>query len=298
LERQIFPDFEVLVVDDGSTDATPRVLKEYQEQTRLHLRFVRQENGGPACARNRAIANLDAPVCLMIGDDIFAAPDLILRHLELHRQRRELNVAGLGYTQWSDTGQTITPFMRWLDESGVQFAYADLVRGVRPDWKHFYTSNISLKTQLLRENPFNEAFTKAATEDLELGYRLEKQRNLELVFLPDAVAQHLHPTSFRQACRRMINVGQSTRLFSELWPSSNIAIKDLTSNGSTWRRRIRDFLIDHRWALSSMTLIADLVTDLWCPNPLMRDTLRCYYALGYGRSAPSDRILSAVRIER
>ena len=283
-EKQTWTDFEVIVVDDGSTDSTPEFLEQYSKNTPLCFSFRVQENGGPARARNAAIAALRAPVCLMIGDDIFAAPDLVLQHLELHRQRPELQVAGLGLTRWSDSGQTITPFMRWLDESGIQFSYGDLARGVHPDWKHFYTSNLSLKTRILRENPFNEAFNKAATEDLELGYRLEKLCNLELVFLPDALAHHLHPTSFRQACRRMTNVGRSIRLFNELWPDSPLAIKDSVPDRVTFRRRIRDFLLSHPWALSSFTLVADFITRFWCPNPVMRDALSCYYTLGYGQS--------------
>jgi glycosyltransferase involved in cell wall biosynthesis len=266
----------VVIVDDGSTDGTPQLLEEYQRQTPLNLRCIRQENSGPARARNQAISVLRAPVCLIIGDDIFASPEVVSQHLQLHWQRSEIAVAGLGLTRWSESGQTVTPFMQWLDKSGVQFAYNDLFRGARPCWKYFYTCNLSLKTQLLRENPFNESFTKAAAEDIELGYRLERRRNLEVVFIPAALAHHLHPTSFRRACRRNITVGASMRLFHDLWPESAPPDKD-----SPLQRPIPRLMLRNPWLLSVLSLFADLLTRVWGPNSVMRETLSYYYNRGY-----------------
>src|ERR1700744_5685253 len=188
LERQSWRDFEVVVVDDGSTDSTSKFLEEYQQKTLLNFRFLRQCNSGPARARNLAIEILQAPICLMIGDDIFASPDFVLRHLELHRQQSESHTVALGLTLWDDSGQRVTPFMRWLGECGVQFDYKKLLQNTPPTWRHFYTSNLSVKTQLLRQNPFNELFTKAAAEDIELGYRLDRQYGLKVVFIKEALA--------------------------------------------------------------------------------------------------------------
>jgi glycosyltransferase involved in cell wall biosynthesis len=287
LERQTWTDFEVIIVDDGSTDSTPQLLEEYQRRSQLHLRYIRQENSGPARARNVGISALDAAICLMIGDDIFASLDLVATHLKLHQQKPEDQVAALGLTRWSDSGQTVTKFMRWLDDSGMQFAYNDLLRGVQPDWKHFYTSNLSLKTRFLRENPFNESFTKAAMEDMELGYRLEQQHHLHIIFIPDALAHHLHPTSFRQACRRMFNVGQSVRQFHDIWPNSVSPAAN-----APLRQAVRNFSMKTPWLLPPLTRLADILTSVWCPNPLMRYVLMSYYAIGHQDAASSGQKLT------
>ena len=287
LERQTFKEFEVIVVDDGSTDSTPRLLDEYRRQSPLHLRCIRQENCGPARARNAAIAALRSPISLMIGDDIFVSPTCVAAHLKLHQQKRELTVAGLGLTRWSDSGQTVTKFMRWLEDSGMQFANRDLLRGVPPDHRHFYTSNISLKTALLRENPFDEAFTKAAMEDVELGYRLRERYGLELIFIPDALAHHLHPTSFRQACRRMFNVGISTHRFHEIWPSTKEISRGSSIRQALWNVMLSDTVITSSF-LVLCTFFAEVLTKVWCPNLLMRYTLYYYFRLGYRRGAVRD----------
>jgi glycosyltransferase involved in cell wall biosynthesis len=278
LEKQTWRNFEVVVVNDGSTDRTPQFLEEYQLTTPLNFRYLNQKNSGPACARNRAICILQSEVCVLIGDDIFPSPDFVLKHFELHQQRPEINVAGLGLTRWSDSGQTVTPFMRWLEEDGVQFANNDLLSGIPPTWRHFYTSNLSVKTQLLRENPFNELFTRAAAEDMELGYRLEQFHSLQIAFIRDALAHHLHPTSFRQACKRNITVGSSFRLFHKLWPET--AAEDLPRSSSI-KRMLRNGISKSPILLGALTMIAETLTAIRCPNPLMRNVLSCYFNLGY-----------------
>ena len=85
LENQTCKNFEVVVVDDGSTDSTPKLMESYLKKTPLAVRYARQDNGGPAKARNLGISMLHSPVCVLIGDDIFASPNLVDRHMNWHR---------------------------------------------------------------------------------------------------------------------------------------------------------------------------------------------------------------------
>ncbi len=72
LEKQSWSGFEVIVVDDGSTDSTPQQMQKYLAGTPLRLRYLQQQNSGPSRARNLAISMTRSPLCLIIGDDIFA----------------------------------------------------------------------------------------------------------------------------------------------------------------------------------------------------------------------------------
>jgi glycosyltransferase involved in cell wall biosynthesis len=275
LEAQSWKNFEVIIVDDGSTDDTERQVQNYTMRTPLALRYLRQSNSGPARARNQAIALLQSPVCLMIGDDILASPSLVQIHLALHEERPEPRVTGLGYTRWSEKGQTVTSFMRWLDRDGQQFAYRELMNGVAPSWKHFYTSNLSLKTEHLLAHQFHEGFRKAAMEDIELGYRMAQQNELEIVFLREAIADHLHPTTVQQACRRMIGVGAAGYLFEQLWPQS------MPKKPNTIKLFLRAILTDEHRVLPLLRETAALVTRGFCPNPLLLFVLQLHFKFGY-----------------
>lgn len=283
LEQQECKDFEVVVVDDGSTDSTQTWMGEYSKRTPLMLRYFRQQNAGPARARNFALAMVDAPLTILIGDDIFVTPQFTALHMQLHEQRTAENVVGVGLTLWDEQGQELTPFMRWLDQDGMQFNYGELLAGLQPDWKHFYTSNLSVKTSLLRSFPFDESYPYAAMEDIDAACRVEAERGLEMVFLREAVAYHLHPMSFPAACWRMEKVGESTAYFNKRWPGK------LPHSPNPRSVRLGKLLHDTPMAVPVIVSLASLSLRISCPNRLMLFVLRMYFQRGYERHmAQSD----------
>src|SRR5947209_4843962 len=109
--------FEVIVVDDGSSDGTLAALAEWARALPYVLRPEAQENQGPAAARNRGLAAARAPWVLFLGDDILATPALIEQHLVWHAHDPGDELAVLGFITW-DPALRITPLMRWLEKSG------------------------------------------------------------------------------------------------------------------------------------------------------------------------------------
>ncbi|MEK9160305.1 MAG: glycosyltransferase family 2 protein [Patescibacteria group bacterium] len=211
--------FEVLVVDDGSSDFTPELLKKWTEGW-PNLKALHQKNAGQGNARNKALKEATGQVILFIGDDIFAAPDFLEKHATFHQDHPEKTAACLGLTEW-DPEQPITPFMKWLTHGGPQFAYHHLMPEQEASFWYFYTSNISLKKDMLLEDSFDPDFKAYGWEDIELGYRL-MQKGLKLIYTPSAFAVHDHfmePSSLK---KRMINVGKSAVLFQKKQPDVKV----------------------------------------------------------------------------
>lgn len=215
---QTWPDYEVIVVDDGSTDGTYEKLEAWARKTNpcWPLKLLRQEKNGPGWARNRALQAATGEVVIFIGDDIIPEPDFIQQHMEKHREIEE-PCAVLGYTRWDGLHMRVTPFLDFVNHDGAQFGYGRLQEGEEAPLGCFYTSNLSISRELLGENPFHEAFTEVNWEDIELGYRLYK-RGLRLIYHPAAQAHHYHPTTMRQFLERQRRVGEASHIILTLHP--------------------------------------------------------------------------------
>lgn len=82
LLAQTHPNLEIIVVDDGSTDNTAAVMREYTEKY-PNIRYIQKENGGVTSARLRGVAEADGEwVAFMDGDD-YVEPQMYARLLEI-----------------------------------------------------------------------------------------------------------------------------------------------------------------------------------------------------------------------
>jgi glycosyltransferase involved in cell wall biosynthesis len=270
LETQTMSAFDVIVVNDGSTDNTEKDLTTYARTTPLRLRVLSQPNAGPARGRNLAISQTQTPLAVLIGDDILGTPKFVEEHIRFHEEHPDLGQLALGWTTWDTTYQQITPFMRWYEK--IQFSYDSLLAGATPSWQHAYTSNLSFKTELFRQNRFDERFRYAAWEDSELAYRLTVKNQFLLTFLKQAAATHIHPTTFPQAVRRVQTLGRMKRLFRQIHPAAQFS----ESYGTV--DRICSVLGSCPWLL---TVVTTAVDRLLPPGKAHSMLLRAHYEKTY-----------------
>jgi glycosyltransferase involved in cell wall biosynthesis len=209
------PGFEVVVVDDGSTDGTSEWLR--GRSFRVPLRVLVQANHGPAAARNTGVAAASGRWVAFLGDDTVPSPGWLAAHREAHRRRGDDTHLGvIGYTGWHRR-MRLNPFLRYINEHGLQFGYALIQDKEDVPFNFLYTSNLSLPRDLLLAEPFDLRFPHAAWEDIELGYRLKK-RGFRLIYEPTATVAHDHPTDLARFATRQEKAGYCAVVFYRLHP--------------------------------------------------------------------------------
>jgi len=213
LEHQVdAPPFEVVVINDGSSDDTDRVLSQ-----RRGIVYRAQPNGGPGRARNHGVALATGRTVLFIGDDTVPEPRFLAEHARVHRDaNHDPLVACLGYTGWPESDR-VTAFMDYINDFGLQFGYRLINDGEIVPFNFFYTSNISIDRELLATHPFDTTFPAAAWEDIELAYRLD-HLGLKIRYNAKAITRHYHPMSVDSFARRQYTVGKSGAIFYRKHP--------------------------------------------------------------------------------
>ncbi|MGR3310383.1 MAG: glycosyltransferase family 2 protein [Candidatus Brocadiales bacterium] len=193
-------DYEVILVDDGSTDETREVVSSFAGKLKFNLEYLYQPNGGPASARNLGIQKARGRLILILNDDAIVNQNLIEKHLATHEQLLPRKAAVLGSFDW-DEELISNPFMRYISQNSVIFQYPRMVKGFY-NYKYFWTCNISITRELLlKAGLFDEIFTDPMYEDIELGYRLQKM-GVDVYFDPTIVSTHHHIVTLKSFVKR------------------------------------------------------------------------------------------------
>ncbi|HEX4729495.1 MAG TPA: glycosyltransferase, partial [Jatrophihabitans sp.] len=193
LVRQDLPgsDFEVLVIDDGSTDRTATLVEGYHDRLRLRYFFQPDQGWRVAQARNVGIAEAAGEVCVFIDTGVLLHSGCLRAHLASHPVAAGAQVV-LGYVHGyalegaeaaefsravdpTDPDASIAAFDgRWPDiRESLYVRYADRIDGLPAPWILHWTCNVSTPTERLRAiGGFDEQFRSWGGEDIDLGYRL------------------------------------------------------------------------------------------------------------------------------
>lgn len=239
---------EILVIIDG--DITSGDLKEIKKQ--LEVVFETQIKQGTlkllatghkayaAGARNLGIKQATGEVIAFIGDDTIPEPGWLECLAQWHELHPEPQAALLGRVAWVDELSTDT-FHQWLEKKAL-FDYARLDKGLAPTWRHFYTSNISVKKALLADSFFSTKFTGWGFEDSELGYRLSK-KGMNLHYDSRLKVKHDDPQTLEALVTRTKQAHQNALVFESLHPEMKILPRG-------WKRLALQLTIIELWPLS------------------------------------------------
>ena len=212
--------FEVVVIDDGSTDNTVEVLLNWQRKAEnFELRFESQENLGAAAARNRGVEMCSGDIILFIGADILVSKGWMKEHAKFHRNA--VNAVAVGFMTWSPE-LAKDRFRKFLEEKGIALTFEGLKDNEETDFWHFFTGNISMPKGLFKRFLFDEDFKGYGFEDIMLGYRMSKN-GIKIFYLEKAVAWHHHALKESDFFPdRMRKIGESAVLFNEKFPNCGV----------------------------------------------------------------------------
>jgi glycosyltransferase involved in cell wall biosynthesis len=187
LEHQAIPSsagihgYEVVVVDDGSTDHT---IDWIAAQRRLlpHVRLLQQAHQGPAAARNLGVRSAKGDTIIFIDSDLVVTD----RFLAAHAKALHKGYSVMGSDRLFTYGAVINT-CNFDHPTAASYKVTDFSNA------YFATGNVAIARHWLEQaGLFDTEFQLYGWEDLELGVRLKKL-GLRLIKCPEAVGYHWHP---------------------------------------------------------------------------------------------------------
>lgn len=172
--------YEVVVVDDGSTDGTVDWLQTSPDFS--HVRLLRQEHQGPSAARNLGVQQAQGDTIIFIDSDLVVTPSFLQSHAEVLARGFEQ----AGHDKLFTYGAVVNT-ANFTDPTSEPYKITDFSAAF------FATGNVAIARHwLLTAGLFDTRFQLYGWEDLELGVRLKKL-GLKLIKCPQAVGYHWHP---------------------------------------------------------------------------------------------------------
>ena len=205
---------ELMIVCDGGPASLHDDVADLLQIGHWSTRWLHVPAGGPAKARNAALAQASGELILFLNDDIRCEPGLLRAHDAA--QRKQPGHAVMGNTRWAPETCT-SEFMHWVaHHDSFYYLIADASNA---GWEYFHTMNLSIDRRWFDEgHRFDEKFPDPAFEDTELGYRLCTKHSLKLAMAYDAVLYHVHEYTPDQYVEKSRERGRSARRFCDLYP--------------------------------------------------------------------------------
>jgi len=191
-QEKVMP-MEVIVVDDGSTDKTAIRVKSFPD-----VRYLYQENSGPASARNRGAKEAKGDIIFFTDSDCIPHSDWIEKSI-VHFNRAEIGVVS-GTYDLIEGGKLLAKCIH------REIVYRHQQRmPVYP--KSFGSFNFSVRRKIFQAvGGFNEQYRSASGEDNDLSYKILKA-GYRIYFERNSRVKHHHTAHLRKYLREQFKHG-------------------------------------------------------------------------------------------
>jgi len=183
--------YEVIVVDDGSTDETKDIAAKYS------VKYIYQQNRGPAAARNNGVKHAEGEVILFTDADCEPQPNWIEEMIKPLNDDHVVGVKGIYKTRQKEIiARLVQVEYEHKYERMKKFKYIDFIDTYAAGYR---------KDIFMKYGGFDERYPKASVEDQEFSFRLFRDGN-KMVFNPEAVVYHRHSARLMDYLRKKYKI--------------------------------------------------------------------------------------------
>jgi lipopolysaccharide/colanic/teichoic acid biosynthesis glycosyltransferase/GT2 family glycosyltransferase len=190
LSRDIY---EIIVVDDGSTDNTCNLVKSFAD-----VQLIENAHGGPSVTRNLGAKTASGEIIVFTDSDCTPTSNWLE---EITGSFQNSNLIGVNGVYRSNQKNIVARFV----QLEYQYKYQRMARNQFVDFIDTYSAAYR-RDIFLKNGGFDSTFTVASVEDQELSFRLA-QKGYHMIFAPKAAVFHQHDHNFREYWRRKFGIG-------------------------------------------------------------------------------------------
>lgn len=183
VKNQTYKNLEIILVDDGSTDNSAKIIDDYAKKDK-HIKVIHQKNAGQSAARNQGLKKVTGSFISFIDADDEIDPNFISKLLAPFDDKTALTVCGMHYKRLkthSAEDVYINPLRARKKNESLK-AYILYLLAV--DGRMYSSVNKLYRADIAKSLTFDESLNFAEDTQFVLKYLKESQKNIKFVLEP------------------------------------------------------------------------------------------------------------------
>lgn len=194
---------KIFLIDDGSTDQTPELLRSFSKKPNVTI-IHHEQNMGLASARNTGIKAGNSEIICFLDSDMVVGENWIRSHIEILSHNNVVGVIGDSTIPKKEPENALDKYLYDQRRGARQFGERE-----RINFQYFLFNNTSIRRSVFEIiDLFDEKITTYGGEDTELAIRLWEVYPDSLRFSSKAVSEHHHKRSLDTFCELMFQYGK------------------------------------------------------------------------------------------
>lgn len=218
LTQQEDKNFELLIIEDGSTESCSSICANYAHQLNLHYFF--KENTGPGLSRNYGVERANGDFYIFLDSDC-VIPSQYIKVVRKFLTRN--NIDAFGGPDAAD--ENFSVLQKAINYAMTSFFTTGGIRGGSEQLEKFHprSFNMGITKEVYNQTggfqPIRFAYSKAAGEDLDFSIQVLK-KGFKTALISEAFVYHKRRTSLKQYARQVYNFGIARITISKRHPET------------------------------------------------------------------------------